>query len=90
MSNQAIPIDADKLKRLRAVNADWLIWSNEHNAWWGPGHCGYPDDIAAAGGYTLAQAIEICTQRSWMRGRVPPETMIHESSLPQAVARVPA
>ncbi|MCR4304961.1 MAG: hypothetical protein NUV63_12195 [Gallionella sp.] len=70
-----------------SATAEWLIWSNEHHAWWGPGHCGYPDNIASAGRYTLTQAMEICAGRSWMRGQVPPETMIHESCLPQVIAK---
>ncbi|MCR4297541.1 MAG: hypothetical protein NUV75_02125 [Gallionella sp.] len=79
-----------EIAKLRERSAGWLIWSNEHNAWWGPGCCGYPSDIASAGRYTLEQAINICTQRSWMLGHVPPETMVPESALPQIFAKVPS
>jgi hypothetical protein len=71
-----------------AKMSEWLIWSNEHSAWWGPESCGYPRDIASAGKYTLGQAISICTSRAWMRGQVPPETMIHESCIPHMFAQI--
>lgn len=89
---RATPIDRLRAERDAQLNnpliSRWLIWSNEHSAWWGPLCCGYPDNIAAAGRYTIEQAVDICTQRSWMRGQIPPETMIHESSLPQLIAKV--
>lgn len=59
---------------------EWLIWSNEHHAWWAADRCGYrksPDD---AGRYTFDDAMSICRVRSWTNG-VPPETMIHESAV---------
>ncbi len=65
--------------------AEWLIWSNEHRAWWGPRRCGYPRDIAEAGRYTLKDARNICRSRSWEVGHIPPETMIHEAEVLYAV-----
>lgn len=41
------------------VKADWLVWSNEHGAWWKPDHCGYTSDIGEAGRYTQQEAREI-------------------------------
>lgn len=38
----------------------YLVWSNEHRGWWGPGRCGYTPGISNAGRYTREQAIEIC------------------------------
>lgn len=38
----------------------YLIWSNEHNAWWCPDHCGYTSSVDKAGRYSLSEAIEIC------------------------------
>lgn len=38
----------------------YLIWSFEHNAWWGWGRRGYVHKIGAAGLYTQDEAIEIC------------------------------
>jgi hypothetical protein len=37
----------------------YLIWSNEHRAWWGPDHCGYSVGLQKAGRYTRDQAISI-------------------------------
>ena len=37
----------------------YLIWSIEHQAWWGPDHCGYTRDRAAAGHYTHDEANDI-------------------------------
>jgi hypothetical protein len=33
---------------------EWLIWSNHHKCWWGPGGSGYRHDISNAGRYALA------------------------------------
>jgi len=39
----------------------YLVWSAEHEAWWGPGGCGYVRRIAEAGRYSHEQALTICT-----------------------------
>lgn len=47
-----------------AVSVDkrkYLIWSNEHGLWWGPGYCGYTPVISRAGRYRLTEATIICT-----------------------------
>lgn len=36
------------------------IWSFEHNAWWAPESCGYTQDVASAGLYERAKAVQIC------------------------------
>jgi hypothetical protein len=38
----------------------YLVWSNEHGAWWRPGRQGYTRSLAEAGRYTHAQALDIC------------------------------
>jgi hypothetical protein len=38
----------------------YLIWSNEHEAWWGPGECGYVTVISKAGRYSREGAEAIC------------------------------
>lgn len=38
----------------------YLIWSNEHGAWWGPGRCGYVRRLAEAGRYSRDEALTIC------------------------------
>lgn len=39
---------------------NYLIWSNEHRAWWRTGHRGYTTNLFEAGHYTREQAIVIC------------------------------
>ena len=36
-----------------------LIWSKEHDAWWGPRECGYYTNILVAGVYTKERAEQI-------------------------------
>lgn len=38
----------------------YLIWSNEHKAWWGPGHAGYSTRVEHAGHYDRKEALRIC------------------------------
>ncbi len=60
----------------------YLIWSFEHNAWWGPGECGYVEDADAAGHYTQDRAMEICR-----KANIP---AIHEAVVPLPEMRAPA
>ena len=39
---------------------DWLIWSYEHDAWWGTNNRGYTKDLESAGRYTKREAARIC------------------------------
>jgi len=41
------------------IDDPWVIWSFEHDAWWGPHGWGYVSSLAQAGRYTEAQAREI-------------------------------
>lgn len=38
---------------------DYLIWSNEHGAWWRRLEDGYTQDLALAGRYPRGRAVEI-------------------------------
>jgi hypothetical protein len=38
---------------------EWVVWSFEHAAWWGPGRMGYVRELARAGRYTQAEALAI-------------------------------
>lgn len=40
----------------------YLVWSNEHRAWWGPEHRGYVRGVSQAGRYSRDEALEICRQ----------------------------
>ena len=59
----------------------YLIWSNEHDAWWRPESCGYTTFIESAGRYSKAEAEDICSfARSPVSNQVvPPEVMVEES-----------
>ena len=37
----------------------FVIWSWEHQAWWGPSHSGYTEQLAQAGRYTFDEAADI-------------------------------
>lgn len=43
------------------TEAKYLVYSREHNAWWGPNGAGYPVKMEDAGRYTLAEAKNICS-----------------------------
>jgi len=38
----------------------YLIWSNEHRAWWRPGGYGYTAVLLEAGRYSREKALHIC------------------------------
>lgn len=40
----------------------WLIWSNEHGAYWRAGRAGYTKDVAEAGRYSTKAAQAICRE----------------------------
>lgn len=67
--------------------ACWLVWSNEHAAWWGPHRSGYYTDISAAGRYTYAQAMEICGLRS-PGSELPPELIQPSPELSDFLAKI--
>lgn len=40
------------------MDEPYLIWSNEHGAWWREGRSGYTDNIDRAGHYTRTEAVK--------------------------------
>lgn len=42
------------------LQTQWIIWSNEHQAYWGPNNSGYRRKIENAGRYTYEEARAIC------------------------------
>lgn len=66
----------------------YLVWSNEHRAWWAPLRRGYTTDIERAGRYERSEAIRIaaCAREGWARGRNPDDIAIPEAdALEQAL-----
>lgn len=57
---------------------EWLIWSNEHNAWWAPKNNGYVRSRAKAGRYSFEEASMIVEGANRHRDddAVPNEAMI--------------
>jgi hypothetical protein len=39
----------------------YLVWSNEHKAWWAGGRAGYVPKVSQAGRYSRAVALTICS-----------------------------
>ena len=37
----------------------WVVWSEEHGAWWAPGRAGYVTSLARAGRYPKKEARQI-------------------------------
>jgi hypothetical protein len=60
----------------RQATTVYLVWSNEHRAWWGPNFSGYTQDVWAAGRYDEAGALNACRRRDWPEGAPPPEVMV--------------
>lgn len=60
----------------------FLIWSNEHRAWWAVGENGYTRKIEDAGRYPRARAIQIAQRATlgWRNRAIepPPELAIRE------------
>lgn len=64
----------------------YLIWSNEHDQWWGPHHSGCTSDLAEAGIYDELDAMRICGIRegffrSYLDDGRPHEVMIPAPNL---------
>ena len=51
----------------------YLIWSNEHRAWWRHASQGYTPHIGQAGIYSREQAMEICRNALMGSREVPHE-----------------
>ncbi|HEV7297950.1 MAG TPA: hypothetical protein VGN72_01190 [Tepidisphaeraceae bacterium] len=73
----------------------WLVWSNEHNAWWRPEWKGYTQQVRDAGRYGLAEARQICdgppmNPRRWTAGEyhgTPDEVMVPSPEMLSALAK---
>lgn len=77
------------LRRLAAKPAEddgpYLVWSNQHRAWWRPNSAGYTDDVKRAGRYSRAEAMSISFhgRDGWDSPKgVPDELAIAERDVP--------
>lgn len=66
-----------------APTPQYLVWSNEHHAWWGPEERGYTRIIERAGRYTRSQAMTIASRRG---GGWQTESNPYEIAIPEADA----
>lgn len=66
---------------IRQGEGKYLVWSNEHRAWWGPDECGYTRIIERAGRYDRDKAFIISSKRGggWQREENPDEIAIPEA-----------
>ncbi|MDB5597416.1 MAG: hypothetical protein JWM36_4377 [Hyphomicrobiales bacterium] len=64
-------------------SAAYLVWSNEHRAWWRPNCAGYTIHSAAAGRYPRGEALSICrgARNGWNPDRAPDEVPVAERDL---------
>ncbi len=60
---------------------NYLIWSNEHRAWWRPNARGYTLQLEKAGRYSRDEALKHCRVRDQVPGEPLPELPIRESDL---------
>lgn len=72
-------------------SAAYLVWSNEHNAWWRPDRCGYTNHIQAAGRYSREDAIKICAGANYTfaKGQLPNEIPVLELDAMDAIGERP-
>lgn len=68
----------------------YLIWSNEHRAWWRPSSQGYTMQIEKAGRYTRDEALKCCRARDRHLDEPPPELAIREVDAIDVSAPIPA
>ncbi len=68
----------------------WLVWSNEHKAWWRKARCGYTTISTHAGRYTFEEASSICREANRFADGIPNETMIPEDCFSQTVIKLGA
>ena len=58
----------------------YVIWSEEHEAWWSPGEAGYTRSLAMAGRYNEGRALEIEERAN--RHLQPTAGVYHEIAMP--------
>lgn len=61
----------------------WLVWSNEHKAWWRADHRGYCFIRASAGRYSFDEACKIVKSANYARDGEPNEAMVLDVPQPE-------
>lgn len=57
-------------------SAKYLIWSNEHKAWWKPNNLGYTVHLKDAGHYGREEALIICCGSGLALHGIPDEILV--------------
>lgn len=70
----------------RALTAAWVVWSFEHDAWWGPGQFGYFEDLLKAGVYSETEAKEIEERANRFRSPSDPNERAYPIRIAMALA----
>ena len=66
---------------IATAHGQYLIWSNEHRAWWAPERQGYTQSVDRAGRYSRAEAMDTAGagRGGWSKGKNPGEIAILEA-----------
>jgi hypothetical protein len=66
----------------------YLVWSNEHQAWWRPNERGYTTNLSAAGVYSHREALLICAtaRDGWSPNKPPPEIPVVKDDAERCLA----
>ena len=69
--------------------SEYLIWSNEHRAWWKPSSQGYTTELSRAGRYSRDEAISICANARdrWGAKSIPSEIPVVARDVHEAEER---
>lgn len=81
------PLPLNSLKHMDKLK--WLIWSIEHNAWWGPNACGYTPSQTEAGRYTYEEALGIVASANMYRLCVKRNVSPNEAMVPVVAPESP-
>lgn len=76
---------AESLAEQARREEPYLVWSNEHRAWWRPNSAGYTTHVSAAGRYSRDEAIGIAKGArdgwSWRDSHIPDEIAVREADV---------
>jgi hypothetical protein len=65
-------------KALLQQGGTWIVWSNEHNAWWKPSKRGYTNARHEAGRYSFEEACQIVHDANLYCGNTPNEAVVRD------------